>query len=700
MEKEALGHVVAEPCPRLLHPRRRHASRPYRLVAAALVVLATICYFVPRPNWYWDLYYWLSDKPRYIGISVDNIWDSITPSTNLEWHDCYRNIPGSGDLSFKCARLTVPLDYSKDVNDLGGSDNKVHLALVLRPARNGSSASSKPPMLINPGGPGGSGTAVTLYMGSAIQAVFGDDQPVLGFDPRGIGYTTPLADCWAMPPPSSCTGDHSECPEDAGKGFQHRMEWMKQNGAYGFINTSDISLKYLDAGHRAVNKLCTARDGRHGGKSILRHASTAHVARDMLSIVDAWDRWVDGDFIKQREESEKSKLTYWGFSYGTYLGIKFASMFPDRVGRLMLDGVVDADYYESPVWAESLLDTDKILDLFFESCAGAGSRCALYREGDTPESVSERYHAVIDRLQYGEPVSFTHPDYFYPVVLTSELFRVMIFSFLYSPMQAFSGMAFMLDDLYEERYERFGLMFGDLAQMCLVDPGSLVMVLNDAQRAIMCSDKSAPLVTDDKKVNQSPAEIKSSWETMATKSQFADVWMSIMMECNGWDLFEKDPLALSNAQGGAEDKIPKMNTSFPILFLSNTLDPVTPLKAAVKMALRFEGAGLLEQKSAGHCTNAAASRCTAKVLRGYINHGKVPPPPKFPKGSDGGDDDEYLLKGEWTTCEADEGPFGTLDEDDVAAMEEDDRRLLEALLTIQGVLKDVPKWEIQKRPVI
>ena len=76
----------------------------------------------------------------------------------------------------------------------------------------------------------------------------------------------------------------------------------------------------------------------------------------MLSIVDAWDRWVDAEAAAQGvsppTSPTKGKLVYWGFSYGTYLGIKFASMFPDRVGRLMLDGVVDADLYETPVWAE------------------------------------------------------------------------------------------------------------------------------------------------------------------------------------------------------------------------------------------------------------------------------------------------------------------------------------------------------------
>lgn len=370
-------------------------------------------------------------------------------------------------------------------------------------------------MLINPGGPGGSGTMLALLVGQSMQTIFGSDQPILGFDPRGIGYTYPSADCWATPPTSPCIGSNnnsSKCQDedDFNLGIQHRLEWIKQNGAYGFINSTDVSLKFLDAGQRAVNKLCSARDERHGGKSILRHASTAHVARDMLSIIDAWDRWISSesagtgsttgststsrDTQKNEDEEKKSKLVYWGFSYGTYLGIKFASMFPGRVGRLMLDGVVDAEFYESPVWVESLLDTDKILDLFFEFCADAESKekCALHREGDTPSSVEKRYNDVMNRLQYGEPIMFIHPVYFYPVVLQAELFRTLVFSMLYSPKAMFPILGVLLDNLFEERYEIFGGMFGDAVQLC--SPGMypvLGQILNDAQRAIMCSDKAA-----------------------------------------------------------------------------------------------------------------------------------------------------------------------------------------------------------------
>ena len=146
------------------------------------------------------------------------------------------------------------------------------------------------------------------------------------------------------------------------------------------VNETESALAQRDARARAAAKLCKRHDNAIGEDSILRHMSTPAVARDMLSIVDAWDEWraetgkVDTSRARLWEWSHmlqmpsirwllpeftttadheasdektysldtKGKLVYWGFSYGTLLGATFAAMFPQRVGRILLDGVVDA----------------------------------------------------------------------------------------------------------------------------------------------------------------------------------------------------------------------------------------------------------------------------------------------------------------------------------------------------------------------
>jgi hypothetical protein len=101
-------------------------------------------------------------------------------------------------------------------------------------------------------------------------------------------------------------------------------------------------------------------------------------------------------------------------------------------------------------------------------------------------------------------------------------------------------------------------------------------------------------------------------------------------------------------------KLKPINTSFPLLFISNTADPVTPLHAGLKMAKKFVDAGLIEQKSEGHCSIAAVSKCTIGKIRAYIAQGKLPPHP-----IEGGKGKE-LKDGKWDRCEADEWPFHPL----------------------------------------
>lgn len=125
------------------------------------------------------------------------------------------------------------------------------------------------------------------------------------------------------------------------------------------INATESALGQRDSRARAAAKLCKQHDDMKGENSILRHMSTPAVAQDMLSIIDAWDEWrvvtgqVDSEMAAQTTDNEmpdktahsletRGKLVYWGFSYGTLLGATFAAMFPQRVGRVVLDGVVDA----------------------------------------------------------------------------------------------------------------------------------------------------------------------------------------------------------------------------------------------------------------------------------------------------------------------------------------------------------------------
>jgi len=157
---------------------------------------------------------------------------------------------------------------------------------------------------------------------------------------------------------------------------------------------------------------------------------------------------------------------------------------------------------------------------------------------------------------------------------------------------------------------------------------------------------------------------------MAEYSSFADVWMTLMTGCDSWSIPATDPPMRWDDHPAHKPK--PIKTSFPLLFLSNSQDPVTPLKAGVKMARKFVDAGLVEQHGVGHCSLAAASLCMLKKIRAYLREGEVPAAPEWgPKGRE-------IEDGKWERCAMEDWPWknmtgtwkarGPLEED---VMEED-----------------------------
>ncbi|RYP75262.1 hypothetical protein DL770_007457 [Monosporascus sp. CRB-9-2] len=555
------------------------------------------------------------------------------------------------------------MDYHRPLNE--SADNpKVHIALAMVPGVNrtaGDPASySESPILVNPGGPGGSGASFALNAGGLLQGLVGDHHDIIGFDPRGVGATTPVANCFAAP-------DDGLGLDGQNVALINRLSWVLSGHEIGLINSSNVALGKIDVRARAMARLCKKIDDQEGESSIFRYANTANVARDMLSIVHAWDEWrsstsatvphaeepqrepeaVDsaarldeGTGMVEPTRSTKGKLVYWGFSYGTLLGATFASMFPDAVGRLILDGVVDADHYVEPTWVDSLIDADAIWEEFFVYCHEAGQGCRLFHPGDDVEDIKRRFHDIMNRLRkQPEIVIPPRPDENVPALVTAGDVKMVLFSSLYSPVAAFPIVASLLNVIFEGRLNQSTAppIFPRLCHGL-----NLPVWPDDSQATIMCSDKRY-------KLNEDIPALQERFEKMASYSSFADVWMGMNIGCDGWEIEAKDP-PMRWGDHPAHKPAP-IKTNFPILFLSNRRDPVTPLHAALKMTRKFAGASIVEQVSDGHCTLSCVSLCTTRHVRAYVNDGALPPPPRF----DSGDKD----KGEWTTCECDEKPWSS-----------------------------------------
>lgn len=195
----------------------------------------------------------------------------------LSWRDCHDG--------FQCATLRVPMDYTKP-------DGRRLRIAVIRLRATGHRIGS---LVINPGGPGGSGIQYTRAARSVLSADLRAHFDAVGFDPRGVGESAPVRCLTAKQTDTYLNADPT--PDDA----------------------ADIATWRRDA--RMMASGCERRDG-----DLLRHVSTEETARDMDIL-----RAALGD----------RKLTYLGKSYGTYLGALYAQRFSGRVRALVLDGAVD-----------------------------------------------------------------------------------------------------------------------------------------------------------------------------------------------------------------------------------------------------------------------------------------------------------------------------------------------------------------------
>jgi len=414
------------------------------------------------------------------------------------------------------------MDYSRPLNE-SAHNPKVHLALVMAAGAGRTqdpSTYAEAPLLLNPGGPGGSGAMLAEVRAQSLQQFLGTQHDIIGFDPRGVGASTPKADCFVS----------TEDPDGVygrNVALMNRLLWVTSGHDVGLINSSNVALAKQNARVQAVAKLCRRIDESKGDDSIFRHMSTPNSARDMLSIIHAWDEWRSSgeenreaakaaqlnNHEEERSISLRGKLVYWGFSYGTLLGATFATMFPDKVGRMVLDGVVHADYYVSPMWERSVVDADAIWDKFFIYCADKGFACDFYRAGDGPEYVRRRFSNLLASLEEHPSILFPPGTNMPSLITASDVKKTVFFAGLYAPTIGFPVIAKLLDHILTDR---MGELFPDVDTMAVCGNLTLPLWPDDAMKAIACGDKR-------RKLKENPAELQRRFEKAAPYSWFADV---------------------------------------------------------------------------------------------------------------------------------------------------------------------------------
>lgn len=239
----------------------------------------------------------------------------------------------------ECAELPVPLDY----DDPDGPT--IEVALIRVPALDPDERIGS--LFVNPGGPGASGVEFVANNGEFFPREIRQRFDIVGFDPRGTGGTIPV-----------------ECVESL-------------DGVLSRDYSPDSAEERAEL-ETAVADFTAACEAEHG--DVLPHISTQDTVRDLDRAVDAVD---------------DPKLTYLGFSYGTYIGALYADFFPDRVRALALDGAVDPELTALDANLEQAAGFERSLNAFFADCADDPG-CDFHNDGD-PASAFDELVASIDR---------------------------------------------------------------------------------------------------------------------------------------------------------------------------------------------------------------------------------------------------------------------------------------------------------------
>lgn len=463
--------------------------------------------------------------------------DPVNVPAGLE--DYYAQVLGwSACGSNECATLTVPVDY----DDPTGAT--VDLALERVPASD--QADRVGSLVVNPGGPGAPGTSLvedpTFAFGDPLLA----RMDIVAFDPRGTGASDPV----------DCVSDRElddflaqdPAPDDAAEG--RALTAAQDDFFAGCVASSD---------------------------DLIAHVSTVEAARDMDVLRGAL-----------REE----QLAYLGFSYGTTLGGVYAELFPDNVGRFVLDGATDPtlDFRENALSQARGFQT--ALDAYVDDCVDGGD-CFL---GDTRAeglSTIEDLLDEIDRtpLPTGGERDLEIGNAFYGVV--TPLYSRDNWSFLDRALQeALDGSGdtlLLLADFYSSRNAAGGY-----------DDNSL-----EANLAINCLDDPASL---------EPREVPAEYPAFDRASPtFGRVFAWGLLGCHGVEVTASEPTPTITAEGAA-----------PIVVLGTTRDPATPYEEAVALASQLDSGVLVSRDGDGHTAYNKGNQCIDTAVEDYLLEGVVP----------------------------------------------------------------------------
>ena len=449
----------------------------------------------------------------------------------ITWSDCGKNLM-KGTFPGKCGTLTVPLDYARP------EGTKIQLA-VSRIAHTSSAAQYQGVMLVNPGGPGVYGLAMPT-MNTSVPHQAGASYDWIGFDPRGVGFSRPRL---------SCDGNYFSYARPVYRTTTKEQEaaWLKRSKGYA--------------------QACATSGG-----ALLDHLKTVDTVHDLESL---------------RRALGVEQINYYGASYGSYLGQVYSTLYPTRVRRMVLDGVLDPSRSIYQDQLDQDLGFERAMKIYFTWIAKYDS---VYHLGDSEAKVQTRFYAVRDALDRHPAAGLIGGDEW------TDAFVWAGYSVNYweQPTKAFAdyanrGKVKLLKQLVDQ-----------------INPqGSGYDNTYAIYLATECTDEAWPADW-------------STWvkdnQAMGRKAPF-NTWVNLWFDapCHDWPAAPGRPVVVDGS------KVPG------ILLISETYDAATPFAGALEVRRRYPKASLVEGVGgSSHAGALSGVACVDDTIADYLATGALP----------------------------------------------------------------------------
>lgn len=494
-------------------------------------------------------------------------------SQHVNWQPCYTRSEIDEILEFwhvdedwqrnlECGAMVVPLDYSAPERE------RIQIALVRQPAT-GDAEQRRGSLVLNPGGPGGSG--LDMLFDEVFSPEIREAYDLVSFDPRGVGGSAPVA----------C---HGTGEEEGADPWADLLAWDLEPDDLG-----DDDLRELDGLAREYAHACA----EEAGEDFLAHIGTVNVARDMDLV-----RQVLGD----------DELSYVGYSYGTHLGSVYAELYPERVGSMVLDGGVDLDVSPADTLIDQIGSFQETWELFVEDCAEYRNNCAF----TGPDRATEEMSRILASLDE-EPLVIYDPEWASEEVVIDGATMLDITMLTLYHEELWPDLSDGLADVAAQDHGRAGYFLGYLYVVAYGHPDEEFdeadQVNADTTRtAIECADH--PVDAADLGTSDHRELLERGHEASELFGGLA-VWP--LMVCSHWVQGEEPPTGFT-ASGAP-----------PIVVVGTVGDPATPYSWSQSLAQRLESATLVTYEGSGHGVYGFdRNECVDEVIDAYLLEGITP----------------------------------------------------------------------------